>query len=402
MAADEAIVDVLGWRPDELVGHASTDLIHPQDQPGAVELWFAMLKAPGEERCWRGRYHAADGSWVWIETVNANLLDDPEHPRVVTRMTRIPADEARLEEDLRARSELLTRLADALPIGVFQIDAERRVTFANDRLLAILDTAAAATLDAQLARVVGADLAQLEAVVAGALAGEDTADAELRIRTNGDGAPNAGSERVCVLAMRPVVDGAGAVTGAIGCLSDITDRVLLRRELELRASTDRLTGCLNRSTILDAVAVGLAQPTRTEPMAVIYVDLDRFKAINDGLGHAAGDEILRITGQKLRAAVRGRDRIGRLGGDEFLVLCPGIDTPAAALHIGHRLARDLDGDVTYTTGRVRLTASVGVAWTDRRLPVDALVAEADGAMYVAKRGGGARAVLAEDRQRRAG
>jgi diguanylate cyclase (GGDEF)-like protein len=127
----------------------------------------------------------------------------------------------------------------------------------------------------------------------------------------------------------------------------------------------------------------------------MYVDLDRFKAVNDGLGHAAGDEILRVAGQKLRAAVRGRDRVGRLGGDEFLVLCPGIDSPDAALQIGGRIARDLEGDVTSTAGRVELTASVGVAWTRRGLPVDAFVAQADAAMYAAKRDGGSRAALAE-------
>jgi diguanylate cyclase (GGDEF)-like protein len=286
---------------------------------------------------------------------------------------------------------------------VFQIDADRRITFTNDRFHVIVGRAPAATSDAQFAAVVPDDLSRLDAVLAAVLADEPVDDLDIRVRTPSDApASDAVTERVCVLAMRPLTDGAGTVTGAIGCLSDITDRVQLRRELEIRATVDGLTSCLNRATILTLIADTLAgQAESGAPTAIMYVDLDRFKAINDSLGHAAGDRVLEIAARKLRAAVREADRVGRVGGDEFLVVCPDVEDPATALDIGERLARTLTTDVTVGTDTIELRASIGVAWTDRPIDADAFVAQADAAMYASKGGGNSDATLFDSRGGRA-
>jgi PAS domain S-box-containing protein len=92
-SVDETMVEVLGWRPDQLVGRPSTDFIHPEDQPSAIGAWFGMLTAPGDTRVWRGRYQSADGAWKWVETVNVNRLDDPDHPMVATTMALITVDQ---------------------------------------------------------------------------------------------------------------------------------------------------------------------------------------------------------------------------------------------------------------------------------------------------------------------
>jgi PAS domain S-box-containing protein len=99
---DAGMINVLGWTPDQMVGRASTEFLHPEDQSSAVAAWFAMLAAPGEARVWRGRYHGADGAWVWVETVNVNRLDDPDDPVVTTTMTRVAPDQVGVEEELRA------------------------------------------------------------------------------------------------------------------------------------------------------------------------------------------------------------------------------------------------------------------------------------------------------------
>jgi diguanylate cyclase (GGDEF)-like protein/PAS domain S-box-containing protein len=383
-SVDAAIVDVLGWRPEQLIGHPSTEFIHPEDQPSAITAWFAMLAAPGEARVWRGRYQAADGTWRWIESVNLNRLDDADDPTVLTTLTPVGVDQVSVEEELRARKELLSRLSDALPVGLFQIDGEGHITFTNDRLQAIVGCSAAATIEAQFATVVAADRAILDGVVSAALADEPMADVDIRLEPPGvTGA--AVVERVCVLGMRPLTDSAGKVSGAIGYVSDVTDRVQLRRELEIRASVDGLTGCLNRAATLELLTDTLArQPYEGGPTAVLYIDLNRFKQVNDSYGHAAGDQLLQVAARRLSRAVRVGDQVGRVGGDEFLVVCPRVADVQQANDIGRRAEQALVADIRVAGHRIKLRASVGVAWTGVPLSADALVAQADAAMYHAK------------------
>jgi diguanylate cyclase (GGDEF)-like protein/PAS domain S-box-containing protein len=383
-SVDDAMVEVLGWNPHQLVGRASTDFIHPEDQPSAIGAWTSMLTAPGDARVWRGRYQSVDGAWKWVETVNMNRLDDPDHPMVTSTMTLITVDQVGVEEELRARKQLLSRLSDALPVGLFQIDTNRQITFANDRFHAILGCAPAATTDAQFATVVAEDQIRLDAVLAAVLTDEAVDDIDIRLQPPATDDPTPG-ERVCVLAMRPLTDSNGDVSGAIGCLSDVTDRVQLRRQLEIRASVDGLTSCLNRATTLELLAATIdAQASSGAPTAIMFIDLDQFKAVNDRLGHAAGDRLLEIAARRLRAAVRDGDQVGRLGGDEFLVICPGVDSEMTAQEIGVRLKQALTSTITIDSDGVGLGASVGVAWTDTVIDADTFVARADKAMYQSK------------------
>ncbi len=394
-SVDDSISDVLGWEPDHLIGRPSTDFIHPEDQPSAIAAWFAMLSAPGERRVWRGRYRAADGTWRWVETVNVNRLDDPSAPFVFSTMTRIAVDQVSAEEELRARTQLLSRLSDALPVGLFQIDAERKVTFTNDQLYTITGCPPSATVDAQLATVVTEDLALLETALSAVLANQPADDVELRLQVPPDGNDQSRDvERVCVLAMRPLTGSTGEVSGAIGCLSDVTERVQLRRELELRASVDPLTACLNRATTLELLDETLTrQAALGAPTAILFVDLDEFKQVNDGLGHAAGDRVLEIAARRMSSILRDGDHAGRIGGDEFLVICPDVETRTTGLDIGRRLARTLATDIAVGDTTVELRASIGVAWTDELVDADTFVAHADMAMYEAKSSRSADAVL---------
>jgi diguanylate cyclase (GGDEF)-like protein/PAS domain S-box-containing protein len=382
---DEGIVDMLGWTPDQLVGLPSTRFIHPEDQHSAIAAWMDMLTDPGTVRVWRGRYRAADGSWRWVETVNENHLGDPE-ALVRSSMRRVSVEQVGVEEELRARTQLLSRLSDALPVGLVQIDSSRNITFTNDRLHSIIGAPPAATIDALLSGVVAEDRPLLDAALTAVLAEEPVDDIELTLEVP--------SRRVCLLSLRALTDGDGNVTGAIGCLSDMTDRANLRRELEIRASVDMLTSCLNRAATIELLTITVAEHDGTAPgTAVVYIDLDDFKLINDAHGHAAGDRVLMSVAERLRAAVRGFDEVGRVGGDELLVVCPRVETAAQALEIGERLAHILDGQVDIGTGVVDIKASVGVAWTFEVIDADSLIAQADVAMYDSKRSGTSSATL---------
>jgi diguanylate cyclase (GGDEF)-like protein len=121
--------------------------------------------------------------------------------------------------------------------------------------------------------------------------------------------------------------------------------------------------------------------------AVIFADLDHFKRVNDRHGHAVGDELLIVAGERLTGAVRSGDFVGRLGGDEFLVVCPDVSSLPEAEKVADRVANALHGDFQIGGTAIELRASVGMACADRRdACADELVSRADVAMYTAKRG----------------
>jgi diguanylate cyclase (GGDEF)-like protein/PAS domain S-box-containing protein len=386
------ITDLLGWPPSELLGHPSTEFIHPEDYPSAVAAWFEMIEAQGQTRIWRGRYRTFDGAWKWVESVNVNMLEDPENPVVLTTMRQVSGDQVGLAEELRARSQLLSRLSDAMPVGMFQMDSNRTITFANDRLNTILGHSASATIDAQFSIIDEDDRSLLDSALNAVLADEAVDDVELRfLRPSGD-APH--EERVCVLSMRPLTDWSGEVTGAVGCVSDVTAQVELRRQLEIRANTDELTLCFSRAKILEVLSKALERQEDTrEGTAVIFIDLCGFKSINDMFGHAAGDRVLKVAATRLRSAVRQYDQVGRFGGDEFLVVCPRVNAAPIALKVAQRISASLTEPINIITDVIEIRASVGVAWSAELIDADTLVAQADHAMYESKRAGSSTVVF---------
>jgi diguanylate cyclase (GGDEF)-like protein/PAS domain S-box-containing protein len=398
ISVSEEITEVLGWTPDELLGHASTEFIHPEDQASAVAAWFEMIDAPGEATTWQGRYRTAHGAWKWVESVNVNKLNDPETPVVLTTMRLIAGDQVNLAEELRVRKQLFNQLSDAMPIGMFQIDTNKNITFANDRLYTILGYSPSATIDDQFSSIHDDDRSLLESALVAVLADEPVDDVELRFVRSSEDANN--QKRVCVVSMRPLTDGLGDVTGAVGCVSDVTGQVDLRRQLELRANSDELTSCLSRAKILEVLSEALDRPEDTRSgTAVIFIDLCGFKAINDRYGHAAGDSVLEVAGARLRSAIRQYDYVGRFGGDEFLVVCPRVEAERIALEVARRISASLTKPVNVAPDVIQMRASVGVAWSNELIEADTLVAQADHAMYESKRAGSYTVALYSDTER---
>jgi PAS domain S-box-containing protein len=194
-SVEETMIELLGWKPSELVGFPSTQFIHPEDQPSAISTWMAMITAPGTPRLWRGRYQTAQGAWQWVETVNR--LEDSDEPVVYSSMTLVTVEQVTVEEELRARTQMLSRLSDALPAGLFEIDAARQVKFTNDLLHLIVGAPAAATIEAQLGTVIDEDQPVFEEALSAVLADATVDDIEIRLRE-----PVTGEERVCRLSLR--------------------------------------------------------------------------------------------------------------------------------------------------------------------------------------------------------
>jgi diguanylate cyclase (GGDEF)-like protein/PAS domain S-box-containing protein len=385
---------MLGWDVTDIIGQRSLEFIHPDDQERAINLWMECLTQPGYTCRSRLRHKHLDGRWIWLEMANHNLLDDPDAGYVECEMFDI-SEEMEAHESVRASEELLRRLAGALPVGVAQFDLSRHILYANERLYEIVGAGTDAEEDSLLAGVLDAET--VEQAMGAVCEGHDI-DIEIFIdRVNG-------GRRRCTLTMRALTNVDGAVVGGVLCLADVTDAARMRSELEQRATFDLLTGCVNRPTVMTALSTMLAVPVAAADghpggIAVVFVDLDDFKAVNDQFGHAVGDTLLSAVAARLREVVRGHDVVGRFGGDEFLVICPEVDDAAAALTLGERVVAAIASPLTM--GPVRLTprASVGVAWTSYRGDIDAqgLITEADAAMYAAKHAQDGRPVVADSR-----
>ena len=170
---------------------------------------------------------------------------------------------------------------------------------------------------------------------------------------------------------------------------ELRTRLLNEAHLEMQkmALTDSLTGLANRTALVSALNDTLAEAERGDlPPAVLLLDLDAFKGINDSLGHAAGDQVLAAVGERIKASVRDTDTVARLGGDEFAVLMPAT-TLARAAGVGNRILAALDSQVELDNDSVQCGASMGLCIGGAGQSAEQLLMEADVAMYASKAGG---------------
>ena len=193
--------------------------------------------------------------------------------------------------------------------------------------------------------------------------------------------PEGGLRHLSVQGKR-VVDEHGRTQGWRGVLSDVSERLAAQSRLQELAHRDSLTGLSNRHTLRQALADAVKA---RQPLALLFLDLDQFKAVNDTLGHHAGDEVLRAAAQRLLACMRPGDLVARLGGDEFAVLMPGTEQEAEAAALAGRLIEALARPIDLQARRLRIGASVGGALgAPGAIGVDELLVRADMALYAAK------------------
>jgi cyclic di-GMP phosphodiesterase Gmr len=163
---------------------------------------------------------------------------------------------------------------------------------------------------------------------------------------------------------------------------DVTEQRRNHEHLLQLATTDPLTGLVNRSTFQQTLQFAL-DPEEGRGAALLFCDLDGFKAVNDSLGHATGDDLLVAVSKRLRREVRRPDLVARLGGDEFVVLCPGLDE-ISAHRLADRIRRTVTEPYSLPVGGVTIGLSVGVAVAPAGADPEAVLAQADGEMYRVK------------------
>jgi diguanylate cyclase (GGDEF)-like protein/PAS domain S-box-containing protein len=208
-----------------------------------------------------------------------------------------------------------------------------------------------------------------------------------------------GSDRWGLLSTSTVTPADGSAPYAISLIEDITARKRAEAALTYQALHDGLTGLANRSLLLDRLEHALAGNSRsTRHIGVAYLDLDGFKQVNDGAGHAAGDELLVQVANRLRGAVRPGDTVGRLGGDEFAVICTDLGSGKDLSAVADRVLTALREPFLLSLGTFTISASIGLAMAEAQSTGEQLLGIADAAMYTAKRAGRDRVTVTDAQQ----
>jgi diguanylate cyclase (GGDEF)-like protein len=199
----------------------------------------------------------------------------------------------------------------------------------------------------------------------------------------------------CRTVMALVRDGAGRPAQVTAMLEDISDRKEAEATLVHKTLHDPLTGLPNRQLFLQRLEWARSERLASRSgVAVVFIDMDGFKAVNDTHGHHAGDELLVAVARRLREAVRPSDDVARYGGDEFLVLAGAVDTVDDATQLAWRLANTLRAPFRVDGQIVRVTASLGIAFSSNpQEDTEELVRKADAAMYIAKQRGSNRVAI---------
>lgn len=387
--SDDGVTALLGWTADDLVGKRILDHLHPDDRDPSVDQWVAMLGGDPNGRTKRVRHLHRDGHYVVVDITNDNRLtsDGFVHTTITAAEGDAPpalpagtvaGTAATIAGLVQEHDRLLQCIVDTMPTGIVQVSFNGRVLVMNRRASAILGVDAVTTLEGLFIGVDRSHRPTLEDAIDDTLRRGVDRDVEILLHRPSDEQP-----RQLVVNLRALQDDTKQLGGAVVSIDDVTDANRLRAELEWRATRDDLTRCLNRSAILDVLQTCLAERS---DVAVVYLDVDRFKMINDRFGHAAGDRLLAGVADRLHVAVRVSDHIGRIGGDEFLVVCPGTAEPADALAMADRLASMLCVEQDLGPVRLPVVVSIGVAHASTAgTDADALIAAADTAMYEAKR-----------------
>ncbi|HLX88714.1 MAG TPA: diguanylate cyclase, partial [Acidimicrobiales bacterium] len=291
---------------------------------------------------------------------------------------------AALYQEGRLQRERLSAITSSLGEGVCAVDRSGQITFMNPAAASMLGWK---TLPELRGHELEADLDFGIRAPSFILAPAMRAMAKVDTITNYDTrfTRSDGSTFHVAFTVSPILD-ADAASGAVLVFRDITERKQFEEQLARHAFHDALTGLPNRRLFLDHLDHALRRSQRSdEQHAVLFVDVDRFKMINDSLGHHAGDQLLIAISNRLKTAVRPGDMLARLGGDEFTLLLEGVATPEDSVACAQRILDRMQDPVSLPEGHeVVATVSIGIALTSPEKTRDDVLHDADVAMYQAK------------------
>jgi diguanylate cyclase (GGDEF)-like protein/PAS domain S-box-containing protein len=382
---NDALRRMLGYDVETFARLHWSDFTHPEEVARNLELFAEMTAGRADRFEVHGRFVAADGSIVWGHLTVSLLRDETGEPALAIVMTEDTTEQHQLGQQLREAEATFRLLVEESPgvVYVSQLDLDEPWRYVSPRLEKLLGIRADEWLaDASLwCQVVDErDRPQVERQLAAIAVSEGRGPHVLHYRVH----RRDGALRWLRDEFRLVEDLDGQQVFR-GVLVDVTREKELEEDLERQATHDPLTGLANRDLFAQRVEESLTAPAgRDRHHAVILVDLDDFKTVNDSLGHAAGDELIRSVAARLAGSLRPGDLAGRVGGDEFVLLIEDLADPVAAVLIASRLQDAIRRPHLLAATSVTTSASVGIAFLEDAASVEEVLRNADLAMSRAK------------------
>ncbi|MFP4062934.1 MAG: PAS domain S-box protein [Halochromatium sp.] len=376
---NQAALRMLGYEDAEAVIGKHAYELSPPVQPDGVSSQVKdeqlLEQAPGKTLRFDWLHQQRDGTPLLVEVTLVPVELEGEPAYFVHWHDR--TEEAKARQRERQASTVFENSTEAILVT----DAEQRILAVNRAFTEITGYAEAEILD-QTPNRLGFGHHQdafferiwQEIETTGAWRGE-----LWNRRKNGETYP----VRLSITSVR---DDDGRLINYIGMFSDISESKRSEEELYRLAHNDALTGLPNRTLLRARMEQSLQRAKRDNRMlALLFIDLDLFKNVNDSLGHSVGDELLKDVARAIEQEVRKADTVARIGGDEFIILMDGIDDPSTAAHLAERLCQLVSQPFQVADRELRLTASIGVSLfpTDGK-SMDSLLSNADLAMYRAK------------------
>jgi diguanylate cyclase (GGDEF)-like protein/PAS domain S-box-containing protein len=384
-----ALQQMLGYTAEEFRALPSGGPSDPQDWKESKTDWGRLVTGEIEAYDITRRFQHKNGSWIWTHVAMSLLRNEEGLPlHLIAQIESLEARQ-RAEEKLAQERERLKITLESINDAVITTDAQTHITYLNgaaESLLGLKLNAVAGRRVDEVIHLMDPESAKSAANLIGqsALHGKVFKREQACLLHRPDGT-------VCYVAdtVSPVLNATGLVGGMVIVLRDATLDVDRARDLQYRAMHDPLTGLSNRTEFENHLTAAFKRAHHlNRPAAVLAIDLDRFKAINDAAGHAAGDAMLRKVADACRNTVRSSDTVARLGGDEFAILLDNCAEERASV-IGHRLLNALNPlEIEWDETRYSVGASIGLAMCIVGMANEKTwLQTADDACYDAKRKG---------------
>ncbi len=388
-SASGALTRILGQDPELVEGLPLAELVVEEDRPqlsSAFERASRGASVAGPVKVPLSLLRHGNVGSAPFELAIVNLIDDPTVGGYVVTAHDI-TDQRAADLQLRKALSLLQATLDATADGIMVVDTAGQVVSFNQRLVEmwkVPESILAAGNRRKITDFVSDQLLNPEeykARVERVYRDREAESHDMLEFTDG---------RVFERISRPQrVD--GETVGRVWCFRDVTERKRLEERLSYQAFHDSLTGLANRALFQDRLAHGAARMARTGGnMAVLFVDLDNLKAVNDSLGHAAGDTVLEAAARAITGCLRECDSVARLGGDEFGVVLEDVGGIVDVLGSAERVREAIRRPVLVAGREITVTASIGIALDAPGLTPDQLLCNADLATFAAKELGGDR------------